>query len=228
MSMTRMMIRDPIEERGVTDPRVLEAMQAVPRHLFVPEALRDVAYGDHPLPIGHGQTISQPYIVAVMTELLDPRPEDTVLEIGTGSGYQAAVLATLVRHVYTIEIVEPLAESARKRLAELGYDNVTVITGDGHRGHPEKSPYDGIIVTAAPERVPQPLLDQLRVGAKLVIPVGAYLQDLEVIERSDSGYETRSVLAVRFVPMTRSGGDDALGSQAPSASKRLEDEGGES
>ncbi len=196
------MVQDQLEVRGITDPRVLEAMRSVPRHLFVPAPLRDVAYGDHPLPIGHKQTISQPYIVAAMTQLLQLQSDDKVLEIGTGSGYQAAVLAKLVRRVVTIEIVAPLADSARKLLAELGHENVTVITGDGYRGYPEEAPFDGIIVTAAPERVPQPLLDQLRVGGKLVIPVGAYLQELEVHERTESGFTRRSIFPVRFVPMT--------------------------
>lgn len=196
------MVRGQIEERDVSDPRVLEAMRSVPRHLFVPEELRESAYGDHPLPIGHGQTISQPYIVAVMTELLEPRPAHKVLEIGTGSGYQAAVLSGLVDHVYTIEIVAPLAKQAKKTLGSLGYDNVTVIAGDGYRGYPDEAPFDGIIVTAAPDEVPRPLLEQLRVGAKLVIPVGEWLQELEVIERTETGFETRTVFPVRFVPMT--------------------------
>lgn len=196
------MVRDQIEERGVTEERVLEAMSAVPRHMFVPESLRDVAYGDHPLPIGHRQTISQPYIVALMTELLEPQPDDKVLEIGTGSGYQAAVLSKLVRQVFTIEIIAPLAEEARMLLPKLGYRNVTVITGDGYQGYPDEAPFDGIIVTAAPETVPQPLLEQLQVGGKLVIPVGGELQELEVIERSERGFERRSIIPVRFVPMT--------------------------
>jgi len=196
------MVQDQLQERGITDTRVLEAMRSVPRHLFVPERLHDVAYGDHPLPIGHGQTISQPYIVAVMTQLLEVQPDDKVLEIGTGSGYQAAVLSALVGHVFTIEIVAPLADNTRQLLAELGYENITVITGDGYRGYPDEAPFDGIIVTAAPERVPQPLLDQLRVGGKMVIPVGAHLQELEVIERTESGFDRRSIFPVRFVPMT--------------------------
>ncbi len=196
------MVRDQIEARGVSDPRVLDAMRTVPRHLFVPEALRDVAYSDYPLPIGYAQTISQPFIVAIMTELLEPQPEHKVLEIGTGSGYQAAVLSRLVEHVYTIEIVAPLAERAKEALQQGGYDNVTVIAGDGYRGYPVQAPFDGIIVTAAPEEVPQPLLDQLRVGGKLVIPVGDQHQELEVIERTESGFETQTIFAVRFVPMT--------------------------
>lgn len=196
------MVREQIEQRGITDPRILEAMRRVPRHLFVPEPLRHVAYEDYPLPIGHGQTISQPFVVGVMTELLEPRPEHKVLEIGTGSGYQAAILSLLVDHVYTIEIIEPLAEAARKRLASGGYDNVTVITGDGYRGCTAQAPFDGIIVTAAPEGVPPPLLDQLHVGGRLVIPVGTGIQELEVIERTENGFETQTVFPVRFVPMT--------------------------
>lgn len=198
------MVRDQIEERGVSDPRVLDAMRTVPRHLFVPKALRNMAYDDRPLPIGYEQTISQPYIVALMTELLEPRPTQKVLEIGTGSGYQAAVLSRLVEHVYTIEIVAPLAARATETLEREGYDNVTVIAGDGYRGLPEQAPFDGIIVTAAPEEVPQPLLDQLRVGGRLVIPVGdtRTYQELELIERTATGFERRKVLPVRFVPMT--------------------------
>jgi protein-L-isoaspartate(D-aspartate) O-methyltransferase len=191
-----------IEARGVADPRVLEVMRDVPRHQFVPETMRERAYGDYPLPIGNGQTISQPYIVAAMTELLEPAIGDTVLEIGTGSGYQAAVLSKLVHEVYSIEIVAELAEDARKKLAELGYDNVVVITGDGYRGLPKKAPFDGIIVTAAPEEVPQPLIDQLAVGGRLVIPVGGMIQELVVLERTRDGVQTRRVFPVRFVPMT--------------------------
>ena len=191
-----------IESRGVADPRVLEVMRNVPRHQFVPETMRERAYGDHPLPIGNGQTISQPYIVAAMTELLEPAIGDTVLEIGTGSGYQAAVLSELVHKVYSIEIVAELAEDARKKLAELGYDNVVVITGDGYRGLPKKAPFDGIIVTAAPEEIPQPLIDQLAVGGRLVIPVGGMIQELVVLERTRDGIQTRRVFPVRFVPMT--------------------------
>jgi protein-L-isoaspartate(D-aspartate) O-methyltransferase len=191
-----------IEARGVANPRVLEVMRNVPRHQFVPETMRERAYGDYPLPIGNGQTISQPYIVAAMTELLEPAIGDTVLEIGTGSGYQAAVLSKLVHKVYSIEIVDELAEDARKKLAELGYDNVVVITGDGYRGLPKKAPFDGIIVTAAPEKIPQPLIDQLAVGGRLVIPVGGMIQELVVLERTRDGVQTRRVFPVRFVPMT--------------------------
>jgi protein-L-isoaspartate(D-aspartate) O-methyltransferase len=161
-----------------------------------------MAYADHPLPIGEGQTISQPYIVAFMTELLDPQPEDKVLEIGTGSGYQAAVLSELVRHVYTIEILPSLAQRAAETLRVNAYQNVTVITGDGYLGLPDVAPFDGIIVTAAPEEVPGPLLEQLAIGGRMVIPVGEVYQELQVIVRTEKGFETKSVLPVRFVPMT--------------------------
>jgi len=194
-----------IEAEGVRDARVLDAMRAVPRERFIPEHARDAAYGDHPLPIGHGQTISQPYIVALMTELLRPQPHHRVLEIGTGSGYQAAVLSGLVERVYTIEIVAPLADRARSVLAELGYDNVEVRTGDGYGGWPEEAPFDGIIVTAAPDRVPQALVDQLAPGGRMVVPVGPVyaVQSLVVIEKSEDGrVSRREVAAVRFVPMT--------------------------
>lgn len=196
------MVKGQIESRGVSNPRVLEAMGTVPRHVFVPESVRAMAYADHPLPIGEGQTISQPYIVAVMTELIDPQPEDTVLEIGTGSGYQAAVLSGLVRHVYTIEIVPSLAQQAEKTLQANGYENVTVVTGDGYLGLPDVAPFDGVIVTAAPEEVPRPLLEQLALGGRMVIPIGTSEQELRVIERTEKGFETKSVFPVRFVPMT--------------------------
>ena len=195
------MVDRQIAARGVENERLLEAMRSLPRHLFVPPEQRDRAYQDRPLPIGSGQTISQPYMVAVMTELVDPQPGDRVLEIGTGSGYQAAVLSRLVSHVYTIEIVPELAEGARRVLAD-GYPNVTVITGDGYRGLPDQAPFDGIVVTAAPERVPAPLLEQLAPGARLVIPVGGREQWLQVFERTEEGIRRRSLFRVRFVPMT--------------------------
>ena len=191
---------------AITDSAVLEAMRAVPRHRFVPAALRESAYEDRPLPIGHGQTISQPWIVARMTELVRPEPGDTVLEVGTGSGYQAAVLAEVVDHVFTIEIVDELARSARQRLRELGYGNVTVRHGDGYRGWPEHAPFDAIVVTAAPEQIPEPLVDQLASGGRMVIPVGpqARGQALTVLHRREDGSIGRRVVsAVRFVPMTR-------------------------
>jgi protein-L-isoaspartate(D-aspartate) O-methyltransferase len=196
------MVARQIEVRGVRDPRVIEAMRAVPRHLFVPAGQRARAYDDNPLPIGHDQTISQPYIVALMTELLELEPGDKVLEIGTGSGYQAAVLAELVDTVFTIEIVPELADFARANLAAAGYRNVDVRTGDGYRGWPEEAPFPAIIVTAAPEHVPEPLVDQLAEGGRLVLPVGDVYQELMVVEKTDSNIRLRSVIPVRFVPMT--------------------------
>jgi protein-L-isoaspartate(D-aspartate) O-methyltransferase len=197
------MVKEQIEARGVKNARVLEAMRRVPRHRFVPESARRSAYQDRPLPIGHRQTISQPYIVAVMTELLDPQPGDRVLEVGTGSGYQAAVLSGLVEKIYSIEIIPELAETARTTLAGGGYRNVQVITGDGYAGLPEHAPYDGIIVTAAPEKVPEPLIEQLAVGGRLVIPVGGWSQDLRVLERTEEGIRTTKLFPVRFVPLVR-------------------------
>ncbi len=191
-----------IESRGVEDSAVIDAMRTVPRHRFVPAPLSEQAYADRPLPIGEQQTISQPYIVALMTELLDPRPGDTVLEIGTGSGYQAAVLAELVAHVYTIEIIDVLADRADSTLKALGYKNITVKTGDGYQGWKEHAPFDGIIVTAAPDHVPQPLVDQLADGGHLVIPVGDEWQELVVLTREGKEITRRSVTPVRFVPMT--------------------------
>ncbi len=178
-------------------------MDKVPRHEFVPEQLRPLAYDDGPLPIGHGQTISQPYIVAFMTERLEPRPGDRVLEIGTGSGYQAAVLAELVAEVYTIEIIEPLARHAEADLQRLGYKNVKVRAGDGYKGWPDAAPFDAIIVTCAPEKVPQPLIDQLKDGGRMIIPVGEMgNQELVLLTKKGKQLEKRAVLSVRFVPMT--------------------------
>ncbi len=196
------MIED-IQARGVTAPRVLAALAAVPRHLFVPESARSEAYADTPLPIGSGQTISQPYIVAFMTSHLDVQPGDRILEIGTGSGYQAAVLARMGAEVYSIEIVKLLGERARRTLHELGYHNVHLRIGDGYQGWPLAAPFDGIIVTAAPPSIPDPLLRQLKIGGKLVIPVGGRYQDLWVItKRRDGGLDRKRVLPVLFVPMT--------------------------
>ena len=185
--------------------QVMEAMARVPRHEFVPEDLRHHAYDNRPLPIGLGQTISQPYIVALMTDLLGCGPQGKVLEVGTGSGYQAAVLAELVDHVYTIEIVPELGEAARRTLERLGYGNITVRVGDGYLGWPEQAPFDGIIVTAAPAEIPPPLIEQLKVGGRLVIPVGEPWegQSLMVLEKHADGTLTRkSVLPVAFVPLT--------------------------
>jgi protein-L-isoaspartate(D-aspartate) O-methyltransferase len=193
-----------LRQDGIRDPRVLAAIGRVPRHLFVPTEQVAHAYEDRPLPIGHGQTISQPFIVALMTELADVRPGCRVLEIGTGSGYQAAVLAELGCDVYSIEILEPLAVEARERLARLGYRRVRVRTGDGYRGWPEEAPSDAIVITAAPPEIPDPVPPQLHVGGRLVAPVGGsgLDQDLVVVVRTATGFERRTVLPVRFVPMT--------------------------
>jgi protein-L-isoaspartate(D-aspartate) O-methyltransferase len=196
------MVNDQLRARDITSSRVLAAMRDVPRHLFVPEALRDDAYADHPLPIGLEQTISQPYIVAFMTQALDVEPHHTVLEIGTGSGYQAAVLGKLAGHVYSIEILAPLADRARRTLEELGYRNVTVRTGNGYLGWPESAPYDRIMVTAAPEEVPPVLVEQLKVGGVMAVPVGRGEQELRILRRTANGLQTLRTLPVRFVPMT--------------------------
>ncbi len=192
-------------KRSQLNPRVLDAMLSVKRHEFVPEDLRHKAYQNRPLPIGHGQTISQPYIVAIMTDLLDLSPGQTVLEIGTGSGYQAAVLAALDTRVYSIEIIEPLAAEGRARLQRLGYESILLKTGDGYYGWPEHAPFDAIIVTAAASHIPPPLVQQLRVGGKMIIPVGSRFstQELILITRvSEDEITTRQVLPVRFVPLT--------------------------
>ncbi len=197
------MVRKQIEARGVRDARVLDAMRSVPRHRFVPESQRGYAYDDRPLPIGEGQTISQPYIVALMTELAGVKPGDTVLEVGTGSGYQAAVLAQMGVKVYSIEIVEPLARRAKAVLDELGYGKrVELRRGDGYAGWPEHAPFDAILVTAAPPKIPEPLKQQLVVGGRLVIPVGKHFQSLLRITRTKDGFREESVIPVRFVPMT--------------------------
>jgi protein-L-isoaspartate(D-aspartate) O-methyltransferase len=197
------MVEEQIHRRGVDDPAVLGALARVPRHLFVPAEERAGAYADAPLPIGHGQTISQPYIVGLMTSLLDVRPGDRVLEIGTGSGYQAAVLAEMGVEVWTIEIVAPLGEQARRTLSETGYHGVHTRIGDGYQGWPEQAPFDAVIVTAAPPEIPAPLLDQVKTGGRLVVPVGEVWQDLQVLTRQpDGSFSRRTVLPVRFVPMT--------------------------
>jgi protein-L-isoaspartate(D-aspartate) O-methyltransferase len=197
------MVTEQIEERGIRNPDVLRVMRATPRHLFVPPEARSMAYSDHPLSIGHAATISQPYIVALMTEQLGPNKKQRVLEIGTGSGYQAAILAQLTARVYTMEIVPELARSAARTLRELGYSNVTVRQGDGYKGWPEQAPFDGILVTAAPPQIPQALIAQLSKGGRLVAPVGStWNQELIVIEKKADGSVTRRNLgAVSFVPM---------------------------
>jgi protein-L-isoaspartate(D-aspartate) O-methyltransferase len=195
------MVRDQLRARDITDERVLAAVSKVPRHLFVPEQVRSGAYGDYPLPIGHDQTISQPYIVAFMTQALKLEPGHRVLEIGTGSGYQAAILAELAKEVYTIEIVAPLADGARATLARLGYRNVHVQTGNGYLGWPEHAPFDRIMVTAAPDEVPPALIEQLQIGGRMAIPVGTVIQELRILRRSQTGLETLETMPVRFVPM---------------------------
>jgi protein-L-isoaspartate(D-aspartate) O-methyltransferase len=198
----RRMVSEQIEARGVRDPRVLDAMRRVPRHLFVPPGLRARAHEDNPLPIGEGQTISQPYIVAFMSEAARVRPGDRVLEVGTGSGYQAAVLSALGARVFSIEILPSLAELGRRNLEAAGFADVSVRTGDGYRGWPEEAPFDAIVVTAAPDEIPQPLLEQLKPGGRLVIPIGTGNQELIRVTRTESGFERASLLPVRFVPMT--------------------------
>lgn len=196
------MVEQQIIARGVKDPRVIKAMETVPRHKFLPPEEAPFAYEDEPRPIGHGQTISQPYIVAFMTEQLHLKPTERVLEIGTGSGYQAAVLAEIADSVFTIEIIPELARAAAKRLEVLGYDNVVVKQGDGYNGWPEKAPFDAIIVTAAPPKIPPPLLEQLKNGGTMVLPVGEYVQELVVVKKSATGMAMQNILPVRFVPMT--------------------------
>ena len=198
----RRMVEEQLRGRDIRQPRVLDAMRKVPRHLFVPESVRPRAYDDSPLPIGFDQTISQPYIVAFMTQALNVESSHRVLEIGTGSGYQAAVLSLLAGRVYTIEIVAPLAARARATLADLGYRNVEVRTGNGYLGWPEHAPYDRIMVTAAPDQVPPVLVQQLKIGGLMAIPVGTVTQQLQILRRTPTGMETLSTLPVRFVPMT--------------------------
>ena len=199
------MVKDQIEKRGIKDKGVLRVMRKTPRHLFISENLKDMAYNDSPLPIGEGQTISQPYIVALMTELLELKGNERVLEIGTGSGYQAAVLSPLTKEVYSIEIVKSLAERAGKKLNEMQYQNVIVKYGDGYKGWVEYAPFDAIILTAAPSQVPQTLIDQLEIGGRMVLPVGKHYQKLKVIKKiADDEIVEKNVISVRFVPMVHS------------------------
>ena len=200
------MVQEQICDRGITDSSTLAALRAVERHLFIPHDRRAEAYEDRPVPIGYGQTISQPYIVALMTELLQINGGDRVLEIGTGSGYQAAVLATIADTVFTIEIITELAQSARERLHRLGYGNVQMRNGDGYYGWPERAPFDAIMVTAAAEHVPPPLIAQLKNGGRMIIPVGHpfFVQNLILLEKRNGSISTRSVIPVRFVPLRRS------------------------
>ena len=195
------MVQSQVVSRGIKDTLLLRTMTHTPRHLFVPEKYQAMAYRDHPLPIGYEQTISQPYIVALMTEWLALEGNEKVLEIGTGSGYQAAILSQLVPQVYSIEIVEPLALSSAKLLKQLGYDNVEVRYGDGYEGWPEHAPFDRIILTAAPEEIPQKLVDQLALGGRMILPVGKHYQQLVMITKSRTGISKEIITDVRFVPM---------------------------
>jgi len=199
------MVHTQIKDRGVINEATLNAMRKVKRHMFVPEDYKDEAYDDRPLPIGYGQTISQPYIVAYMTEIINPHPNDKVLEIGTGSGYQAAILSEIVDSVFTIEIITELSTAAQKRLKNLGYRNVVVKNSDGYYGWKEHSPFDAIVVTAATEYVPPPLIEQLKEGGKMVIPVGSpfFTQTLMLVEKENGKVKTKSLIPVRFVPFKR-------------------------
>ncbi len=196
------MVEQQIRARGITNLRVLGAMREIPRHLFIPPPYDRAAYGDAPLPIGNGQTISQPYIVALMTELLDPHPDDTILEIGAGSGYQAAILSLLVRHVTTVERIPEVADLAKKNLEKLGLKNISIIVGDGTRGCPDNAPYNGIMITAAAPAIPAPLIDQLAIGGVLVAPVGdREIQELVTVTKNKSGIVRLTHGGVRFVPL---------------------------
>lgn len=202
-NLRKKMVEEQILARGISDSLVIDAMLTVKRHLFVPKNIRAFAYVDNALPIQQNQTISQPYIVAIMTELLNVKKNDKVLEIGTGSGYQAAVLSLLVDSVFTIEIIPELAHSAKKRLDSLGYKNVFVKAGDGYKGWKEHAPFDGIIVTCAPEKIPPLLLEQLSIGGRMVIPVGSYYQELILITKDSTGISEKSIIPVKFVPMIK-------------------------
>jgi protein-L-isoaspartate(D-aspartate) O-methyltransferase len=199
--MRHKMVEYQIKARGIQDARVLEVLRRIPRHLFVPESLTDQAYNDEPLPIGSGQTISQPYIVAYMTEQLQLEGTERVLEIGTGSGYQAAVLAELAQRVYSIEILPELSHQAQKVLNTMGYDNIEFKIGNGYFGWPDEAPFDAIIVTAAPEKIPQTLIDQLKIGGRMIIPVGDFFQNLYLVEKKEGGIKKENKLPVRFVPL---------------------------
>lgn len=202
------MVRDQIEARGIKDRKVLKALRKVERHKFVPKQYQDEAYNDYPLPIGEGQTISQPYIVGLMTAALDLKGTETVLEIGTGSGYQAAILGEICKHVYTIEIVEVLGKRSQRLLSELGYKNIMVKVGDGYKGWEEKSPFDAIIVTCAPSHIPKPLEDQLAEGGRMIIPVGeSFSQRLVLLIKKQGKITQKAIIPVRFVPMMKKGGE---------------------
>ena len=204
-SQREQMVTNQIQLRGMDHKSTLNAMGVVPRHLFVPENLQDNAYDDRPLPIGHGQTISQPYIVAYMTSIINPKPDFKILEIGTGSGYQAAILSEIVDSVFTMEIIPELYQSASARISELGYDNIKIKFGDGYYGWPEHGPYDAIVVTAAAEFVPPPLIEQLKEGGKMIIPVGSpfMVQSLILVNKKKDRITTTNLMSVRFVPFTR-------------------------
>src|SRR3954465_10937980 len=205
----RAMVEQQIKQRGITKPEVLAAMEQVPRHLFVPDSLREEAYSDRPLSIGQGRTVYQPYMVALMTSLLDLKHGDKVLEIGTGSGYHAAVLSRIAREVYSVEIVETVASQASKRLSVLGYHNVAIRVGDGRQGWLDKAPFDAILLSVGTAEVPPQLIKQLRVGGKMVLPLGGFFQDLLVITKAKDGIEKRTIIPVRLSPMTGQGPDAA-------------------
>ena len=196
------MVNDQIVRRGITDSKVLAALRSVPRHLFVPDSMIKYAYTDGPLSIGYNQTISQPYIVAIMTELLELNGDERILEIGTGSGYQAAILAQIANQVYSIEIVPQLAKRAKDTLTQLGYTNIHLKTADGFYGWPEHAPFDGIILTAAPPKIPEPLIDQLKENGRIVVPEGDYYQELRVYTKRNGILKKKDIIPVRFVPMT--------------------------
>ena len=205
--LQRLMVEEQLRTRGIDDERVLAAMSKVPRHQFVDSWWEELAYSDRPLPIGYNQTISQPYIVAYMSFAAEITSEDKVLEIGTGCGYQTAILGEIAQCVYSLEIIPQLAEQARRTLTQLGYKNIKVKTGDGYHGWAENAPYDAIIVTAAPEQIPQPLIDQLAINGKMVIPVGKEVQDIIILTKTELGIVEEKTLPVRFVPMRRKAPD---------------------